>query len=56
MAGAKGFEPLNAWTKTRCLTAWRRPIAVVLKQSTWLRVYIFYRGGRRKIKCLFMNS
>lgn len=26
--GAKGFEPLNAWTKTRCLTAWRRPINV----------------------------
>lgn len=27
MAGVKGFEPLNAWTKTRCLTAWRYPIA-----------------------------
>ena len=26
MAGAKGFEPLNAGTKNQCLTAWRRPI------------------------------
>lgn len=25
VAGVKGFEPLNAWTKTRCLTAWRYP-------------------------------
>ena len=25
ISGAKGFEPLNAWTKTRCLTAWLRP-------------------------------
>ncbi len=25
--GAKGFEPLDVGTKTRCLTAWRRPIA-----------------------------
>ena len=24
--GAEGFEPPNAWTKTRCLTTWRRPI------------------------------
>ncbi len=27
MAGAAGFEPANAGIKTRCLTAWRRPIA-----------------------------
>lgn len=27
LAGAKGLEPLNAGTKTRCLTTWRRPIA-----------------------------
>ncbi len=25
MAGAGGFEPTNAGTKTRCLTTWRRP-------------------------------
>jgi hypothetical protein len=25
MAGAPGFEPGNAGTKNRCLTAWRRP-------------------------------
>src|SRR5689334_2429867 len=25
MAGAAGFEPANAGTKNRCLTAWRRP-------------------------------
>jgi hypothetical protein len=38
-AGAKGFEPLNAWTKTRCLTAWRRPIASSGRVT--LKVYIF---------------
>ena len=27
MAGAPGFEPGNAGTKNRCLTAWRRPNA-----------------------------
>lgn len=25
LTGAKGFEPLNGWTKTSCLTTWRRP-------------------------------
>lgn len=25
LAGTEGFEPPNAGTKTRCLTAWRRP-------------------------------
>lgn len=25
MARAEGFEPPNAWTKTMCLTTWRRP-------------------------------
>ncbi len=25
MAGAAGFEPTDAGTKTRCLTTWRRP-------------------------------
>ena len=25
MAGAVGFEPTNAGSKSRCLTAWRRP-------------------------------
>jgi hypothetical protein len=25
ITGAKGFEPLNGWTKTSCLTTWRRP-------------------------------
>lgn len=28
-SGAEGFEPPNAWTKTRCLTAWRRPNVTV---------------------------
>ena len=23
--GVRGFEPLNDWTKTSCLTAWRYP-------------------------------
>ena len=27
MAGAAGFEPANSGPKTRCLTAWRHPIA-----------------------------
>ena len=26
LAGDEGFEPPNAWTKTRCLTTWRIPI------------------------------
>ena len=26
LAGAAGFEPANGGTKSRCLTAWRRPI------------------------------
>ena len=30
MAGAGGFEPPNAGTRTRCLTAWRRPNEVNL--------------------------
>ena len=25
VAGAVGFEPTNAGSKSRCLTAWRRP-------------------------------
>ena len=25
LAGAVGFEPTNADSKNRCLTAWRRP-------------------------------
>ena len=25
LAGAAGFEPANAGSKVRCLTAWRRP-------------------------------
>ncbi len=25
LAGAEGFEPPNAWTKTMCLTTWPRP-------------------------------
>ena len=25
MAGAVGFEPTNVGSKSRCLTAWRRP-------------------------------
>lgn len=25
LAGGKGFEPLNAGTKTRCLTTWPTP-------------------------------
>lgn len=30
LTGAKGFEPLNGWTKTSCLTTWRRPNALTL--------------------------
>lgn len=26
IAGTEGFEPPNSGTKTRCLTAWPRPI------------------------------
>ena len=28
MAGMEGFEPPNAWTKTRCLTTWPHPNAL----------------------------
>src|SRR5690554_1108896 len=27
-AGVLGFEPRNAWTKTRCLTTWLHPSAL----------------------------
>ena len=30
MAGAAGFEPTNAGSKDRCLTAWRRPNTIFL--------------------------
>ena len=30
ITGAKGFEPLNGWTKTSCLTTWRRPNVLTL--------------------------
>ena len=32
--GAEGFEPPNGWTKTSCLTAWRRPITENLIDSS----------------------
>ncbi len=31
MVGAEGFEPSNGGTKTRCLTAWRRPNNALLR-------------------------
>ena len=34
-SGAEGFEPPNAWTKTRCLTTWRRPITSYVYYSIW---------------------
>ncbi len=30
MAGLAGFEPAHDGIKTRCLTAWRQPIKVIL--------------------------
>ena len=30
MAGAAGIEPANAGIKSRCLTAWRRPIILAI--------------------------
>lgn len=30
MAGLAGFEPAHDGTKTRCLTTWLQPIAVLL--------------------------
>jgi hypothetical protein len=32
--GVQGFEPRNAWTKTRCLTAWRHPNTVTFANIT----------------------
>ena len=32
MAGAAGFEPANADSKNRCLTAWRRPNIIYNKE------------------------
>ncbi len=47
MAGAAGFEPANADSKNRCLTAWRRPnysIKVVIIHFLKLnQQYIFYK-------------
>jgi site-specific DNA recombinase len=31
VAGMEGFEPPNAWTKTRCLTTWPHPNNLVVK-------------------------
>lgn len=31
MAGLAGFEPAHDGIKTRCLTAWRQPIKVMVK-------------------------
>lgn len=36
MAGAAGFEPTNHGSKVRCLTAWLRPSAKVLKLG-WVK-------------------
>lgn len=43
LTGVLGFEPRNAGTKTRCLTAWRHPIVTLAilaasysKMSSWL--------------------
>ncbi len=36
MAGSAGFEPANDGTKTRCLTAWRRPINLYDYVVNWV--------------------
>jgi hypothetical protein len=33
MAGAAGIEPANGGIKSRCLTAWRRPIILAFARS-----------------------
>ena len=30
LAGPAGFEPANDGTKTRCLTTWRQPNAIII--------------------------
>ena len=38
MAGTAGIEPANAWTKTMCLTTWRRPDVVEDSPSTFTSI------------------
>lgn len=38
IAGTEGFEPPNSGTKTRCLTAWPRPIYIFY--STLIKINI----------------
>lgn len=43
MAGTEGFEPPNAWTKTRCLTTWRRPTTLLATHNICDVTDRFYR-------------
>lgn len=45
MAGPAGFEPANDGTKTRCLTTWRRPNALLI---------ISLLTGFFKVVCVFI--
>ncbi len=44
MAGMEGFEPPNAWTKTRCLTTWPHPITLFLTIFRCLRSKVLVLG------------
>ncbi len=65
LTGAKGFEPLNGWTKTSCLTTWRRPnvltfIILTLKHqnlsSTLTRKFKKCLPNRSPASLFFDNS
>ena len=52
MAGAAGIEPANAGIKSRCLTAWRRPIILAFSCSGTLRPRLL----RRPYNASFSNG
>jgi hypothetical protein len=49
LAGADGFEPPYGWTKTSCLTAWRRP-------SCYKNLLCLYRLGGRITRAFLPNN
>ena len=58
LAGAEGFEPPNARTKTWCLTTWRRPNISLAKQnsrSTFLFYQISAKSERRAKTFVFVK-